>query len=258
MGRGDWLATLLAAACFYHFGREVERYLGIIKFAGIVVTAALAAAALGFAASPPDVGAAGAAAAGVLVAYMRLWPVNRVSMFGSVAFSARDFLVAFIGLSVLGSLGGGQRRWEGLVPLAGLAATVLFLVVVDRDSARAKFHARRHTALYGDGRSATEIDWSAVPRAGLHELTLMELERVEAKANVDGMRSLTGRGARVRPSPAASRFTRARERRVARPRPPLRLDWRRWSTPTGRTPRGERAGSSRPASRAGRSSRSRR
>ena len=175
-------------------GREVERYLGIIKFAGIVVTAALAAAALGFAASLPDVGAAGAAgaaAAGVLVAYMRLWPVNRVSMFGSVAFSARDFLVAFIGLSVLGSLGGGQLRWEGLVPLAGLAASVLFLVVVDRDSARAKFHARLHTALYGDGRSATEIDWSAVPRAGLHELTLMELERVEAKANVDGMRSLT-------------------------------------------------------------------
>jgi len=166
VGRGDWLATLFAAACFYHFGREVERYLGVIKFAG-------------------------AAAAGVLVAYMRLWPVNRVSMFGSVAFSARDFLVAFIGLSVLGSLGGGQLRWEGLVPLAGLAATVLFLVIVDRDSARAKFHARRHTALYGDGRSATEIDWRAVPRAGLHELTLMELERVEAKANVDGMRSLT-------------------------------------------------------------------
>ena len=79
MGRGDWLGTLFVSACFYHFGREVERYLGIIKFAGIVVTAALAAAALGFAASLPDVGAAGATAAGVLVAYMRLWPVNRLA-----------------------------------------------------------------------------------------------------------------------------------------------------------------------------------
>ena len=191
MGRGDWLGTLFAAAVFQQFGREVERYLGVIKFCGIVVTAALAAAGLGFAASLPDVGAAGATAAGVLVAYMRLWPVNRVSMFGSVGLSARDVLLAFVAYSVLASLGGGQLHWEGLVPLAGLAATLLFLMVVDRDSARAKFHARLNTALYGDGRSATEIDWDAVPRAGLHELTLLELERVEAKAKTDGMRSLT-------------------------------------------------------------------
>jgi len=191
IGRGDWLGTLFASACFYHFGREVERYLGVIKFAGIVVTAALAAAALGFAASLPDVGAAGATAAGVLVAYMRLWPVNRVSMFGSVALSARDVLLAFVGVSLLGSLGGGQLHWEGLVPLAGVAATLLFLVVVDRDSARAKFHARLNTALYGHGASADDIAWETIPRAGLHELTLLELERVQAKATAQGMRSLT-------------------------------------------------------------------
>ena len=191
VGRGDLLGTIFAAACFYHFGREVERYLGIVKFAGIVVTAALAAAALGFAASLPDVGAAGASAAGVLVAYMRLWPVNRVSIFGSVALSARDVLLALVGLSLVSSLGGGQLHWEGLVPLAGLAATLLFLLVVDRDSARAKFHARLNSALYGDGRSQNDIDWSAIPRDGLHELTLLQLERVEAKATEHGMRSLT-------------------------------------------------------------------
>jgi hypothetical protein len=127
----------------------------------------------------------------VLVAYTRLWPVNRVSVFGSVALSARDVLLGFVGLSLLSSLGGGQLHWEGLVPLAGLAATLLFLLVVDRDSARAKFHARLNTALYGDGRAANEIEWSAVPRDGLHELTLLQLERVEAKAKQHGLRSLT-------------------------------------------------------------------
>lgn len=191
VGRRDLIGTVFAVACLYHFGREVERYLGLIKFAGIVVTAGLAAAGLAFAASLPEVGAARAVVAGMLVAYMRLWPVNRVALFGSVALSARDFLILLIGYSVLGSLGGGQLNWEGLVPLAGLGASLLFLLIIDRDSAGAKFRSRLDTALYGDESASKEIDWETVPRAGLHELTLLELERVEAKAKEHGMRSLT-------------------------------------------------------------------
>ena len=192
VGRGDWFGALFAAACFYHFGREVERHLGVIKFAGLVVTAALAAAAIGFAATLWDVGASGAVAAGVLVAYTRLWPLNRVSLFGTSAMRARDLLIGYVGLSLLGSFGGGQMRWEGLVPVAGLAATLLFLTVVDGDSAAAKYRERLNTALYGGAAwSHEEIDWRAVPRDGLHELTLYELERVEAKATRDGTRSLT-------------------------------------------------------------------
>jgi membrane associated rhomboid family serine protease len=191
VGRGPWFGGLFAAFCFYHFGRDVERYLGVVKFAGLVVTAALAAAALGYAGGLPEVGAAGATAAGVLVAYMRLWPVNRVALFGSAAFRARDLLVAYVGLSLFGSFGGGQARWDGLVPVAGLAATLLFLVVIDRDSAGAKFRQRLDTALYGDGSSGNEIDWEGIPRDGLHTLTVDELERIRAKAVAEGMRSLT-------------------------------------------------------------------
>lgn len=192
VGRGDWLSVLCSAACFIHFGREVERCIGLIKFAGLVVTAALGAAAIGFAAALTDVGASGAVAAGVLVAYARLWPLNRVSLFGTSALSARDLLIGYIGLTLLGAVGGGQLRWDGLVPVAGLASALLFLTVVDRDSAGAKFRQRLNTALYGEGTwSREEIDWQGVPRDGLHELTLHELERVEAKATRDGARSLT-------------------------------------------------------------------
>jgi membrane associated rhomboid family serine protease len=192
VGRGDWLGAIFAAACLYHFGREVERHLGVIRFAGLVVTAALAAAALGFAAALADVGASGAVAAGVIIAYMRLWPLNRVSLFGTSAMSARDILIGYVGLSLLASFGGGQLRWEGLVPVAGVAATLLFLMVVEHDSAGAKFRAKLNTALYGEATwSREEIDWQSVPRDGLHELTVHELDRVEAKAQRDGVRSLT-------------------------------------------------------------------
>lgn len=191
MGRGDWWGGVVSAVCLYQFGPDVERTLGPVKFAGLVVTAALAAATVGFAAPLPDVGAIGAITAGVLVAYMRLWPVNRVSVFGSAAFGARDALLVFVGLSALGSIGGGQVRLDGLVPLAGLAATLLFLRIVDHDSAGAEFRKRLDTALYGDRSTGGEIDWASVPRGGLHELTLHELERVEAKAQSDGARSLT-------------------------------------------------------------------
>lgn len=191
VGRGPWFGGLFAALCFYQFGREVERYLGVVKFAGMVVTAALAAAAVGYAGGLPEVGAASATAAGVLVAYMRMWPVNRVSFFGYVAFRARDLLVVYLGYSLLGSVGGGQLRWDGLVPVAGAAATLLFLVIIDRDSARAKFRQRLDAALYGDGSSRGEIEWGTIPREGLHALTLEELERIEAKAKESGIRALT-------------------------------------------------------------------
>ena len=191
MGRGDWLGALLAAACLYNFGPDVERSLGTVKFTGMIVTSALAAAAIGFAAPLPEVGAVGAITAGVLVAYMRLWPVNRVSLFGYTAVSARDALIGYVGLSVYGSVIGGQMRWEALVPLAGLAAALLFLRIIDHDSAGAKFRQRLDTAMYGERGRAKEIDWTSVPREGLHELTLHELERVEAKAMADGVRALS-------------------------------------------------------------------
>ena len=191
VGRGPWFGGLFAALCFYHFGGEVERYLGVVKFAGMVVTAALAAAAVGYAGGLPEVGAAGATAAGVLVAYMRMWPINRVSLFGYVAFRARDLLIAYLGFSLVGSLVGGQLRWDGLVPVGGAAATLLFLAIIDRDSAGAKFRQRLDTALYGDGSSRGEIDWETIPREGLHALTVQELERIEAKARAEGTRALT-------------------------------------------------------------------
>jgi membrane associated rhomboid family serine protease len=191
VGRGPWFGGLFAALCFYQFGREVERHLGIIKFAGMVLTAALAAAAVAYAGALPEVGAAGATAAGVLVAYMRLWPLNRVSLFGWTALRARDLLIVYVGYSLLGSLGAGQLRWDGLVPAAGLAATLLFLRIVDHDSAGAKFRQRLDTALYGDKSDRGEIDWSSIPRNGLHELTLDELVRIESKATEHGTRSLT-------------------------------------------------------------------
>jgi membrane associated rhomboid family serine protease len=191
VGRGPWFGGLFAALCFYQFGREVERYLGAVKFAGMVVTAALAAAAVGYAGGLPEVGAAGATAAGVLVAYMRMWPVNRVSLFGWAAFRARDLLIVYVGYSLLGSVGGGQLRWDGLIPAAGAAAALLFLVVIDRDSAGAKFRQRLDRALYGDGSSRNEIDWEGIPRDGLHGVTLEELERIEAKARASGIRALT-------------------------------------------------------------------
>jgi hypothetical protein len=79
--------------------------------------------------------------------------------------SARDILIGYVGLSLLGSFGGGQLRWEGLVPVAGVAATLLFLMVVDHDSAGAKFRAKVNTALYGKRRGR-------VRRSFVHRLRL--------------------------------------------------------------------------------------
>ncbi len=90
------------------------------------------------------------------------------------------------------------RRFFGLLGLAGtvaivggLAGGLLFCFWLEHTSAGSLYRRRLRTALVGDASSWNDVDWDAIPREGLHQITVEELDRVIAKARAYGVRSLT-------------------------------------------------------------------
>ena len=183
--------AILAAVILVYFGRDLEKNLGTGKFLVLYSLSALGGVTTQLMA-PPRIPIAGgtAAAIGALVAYAYLWPLNRVSVFGAFAIGPRQLLMISVGYRFLwgGGLAGGGA---GLSLLGGLGMGAVFCVWMSHTSAASKYRRSLRTALVGDAASWNTLDWDAIPREGLHALTLEELDRVMAKAKTKGIRSLT-------------------------------------------------------------------
>ena len=182
--------AILAAVILVYFGRDLEKNLGTGKFLVLYFLSALGGVTAQLMA-PPRVPIAGgtAAAIGALVAYSYLWPLNRVSVFGTMAIGPRQLLMISVGYRFL--WGGGLAGGAGLSLLGGLAMGAVFCAWMSHTSAASKYRRSLRTALVGDAASWSTLDWDAIPREGLHALTLEELDRVMAKAKTKGIRSLT-------------------------------------------------------------------
>jgi membrane associated rhomboid family serine protease len=183
--------TALATIILVYFGRDVERQLGLPRFlllyflsAGVGVGAQLMMPSASLAA-----GTAGAI--GVLVVYARLWPLNRVPLFGYTAIGARELLMVGVGYRLLWRFGFGGGSDMGLAALGGLAGGALFCAWLEHTSAGSEYRRRVRSALVGDSKSWSEVDWDAIPREGLHSLNIEELDRIAAKAQANGIKVLT-------------------------------------------------------------------
>lgn len=183
--------AVLAAVILIYFGRDLEKNLGTGKFLVLYFLSALAGVSAQLMAPPRAPLAGGTAAAiGALVVYAYLWPLNRVQVFGTMTIGPRQLLLISVGYRFLwgfGLAGGGT----GLSLLGGVGMGALFCVWLSHTSAASKYRRSLRTALVGDAASWNSVDWDAIPREGLHALTLEELDRVRTKATASGIRSLT-------------------------------------------------------------------
>ncbi|MEO7083631.1 MAG: rhomboid family intramembrane serine protease [Gemmatimonadaceae bacterium] len=142
---GSWLHILGNAMFFWVFGNNIEDSMGPGRFLTFYITCGLVAAGVDIAAQPaspiPTVGASGAIA-GVLGAYLVLYPKVRVNMlfifvifFKVFAIPAWLVLIYWFGLQVLAvNWGGGPTEMSGGVAvwahiggfLAGMVLVKLF------------------------------------------------------------------------------------------------------------------------------------
>lgn len=180
--------TAVAAVVLASFGPEVERQLGRPKLWAIYLTTAVAGGATALAMPGFPAGGALAGAIGLLVVYAHFWPLNRVPILGFTAIGPRELLAVLLGYRLFFGLGGS---WFDAAPFAGLAAGLLWLAALHHTSAASQYRRRLQTALVGDRASWADVDWDAIPRDGLHPITLEELDRVIAKGRAHGVRALT-------------------------------------------------------------------
>jgi hypothetical protein len=188
------LDALPAAAILFYFGPEVEKKLGPWKYVLLFVVSALGGIGVELLLPPGPLGGGPAAAIGVLVVHAYLWPLNRVRMLGIVTVGPRELLLFMVGYRFLwrfgfGGMGGGGM--PGLGVLGGAAGGALFCAWLSHTSAGSRYRRTLRTAMVGDASSWSSLDWDAIPREGLHALTVEELDRVRAKVEAQGVRALS-------------------------------------------------------------------
>jgi hypothetical protein len=181
-----------AAAILYYFGPEVERKLGVWRFLLLFVLSALGGIGVELLLPAGPLAGGPAAAIGVLVVHAYLWPLNRVRMLGIITVGPRELLLFMIGYRFLWRFGfGGMGAMPGLGVLGGAAGGALFCAWLSHTSAGSQYRRTLRTAMVGDATAWSSLDWDAIPRDGLHALTVEELDRVRAKVESQGIRSLS-------------------------------------------------------------------
>lgn len=183
---------LPAAAILFYFGPEVEKKLGAWKFLVLFAVSALGGIGVELLLPAGPLGGGPAAAIGVLVVHAYLWPLNRVRMLGIVTVGPRELLLFMVGYRLLWRFGfGGMGGMPGMGVLGGAGGGALFCAWLSQTSAASQYRRTLRSALVGDASSWSSLDWDAIPRDGLHALTVEELDRVRAKVEAQGIRALS-------------------------------------------------------------------
>ena len=181
--------ALVGALVLATFGPDVERQFGVWMFLALFLTSAIGGAAALIITPNLPAGGVFAGAVGLLVVYAYLWPLNRVPIFGFGAVTARDALIFLVGYRLLFGFGFARGGMIDATPFGGLAVGLLWMAVLQHTSAASKYRRRLREALVGK-QAWSSIDFDAIPRQGLHALVLEELDRVRAKYEAQGARSL--------------------------------------------------------------------
>jgi membrane associated rhomboid family serine protease len=177
----------------FFFGPQLERRLGAPHFLTLYLLSGLGGAALSFITPQVSIVGASAAVFGVVLAFARFWPNQKIYVYGVIPVEARYLvLLTFLYELVMGTrnVSDGVAHYAHL---GGYIAAFLYLQWLERNSAKEQFRQRVDKALYGapvDSRPTTP-EWGLIRREGLHPLNLEELDRIEKKITEQGSASLT-------------------------------------------------------------------
>ncbi|MDQ6885955.1 MAG: rhomboid family intramembrane serine protease [Gemmatimonadota bacterium] len=173
----------------YFFGPRVEERLGGPHFLWLYFLSGMSGALLSWVFAPTTgvIGASGAIF-GVMLAYARFWPHDRILIWGIVPVEARWLVGITTGIELFfiqpGARGGGIAHFAHLGGYAGAAA---FLVWLHWRSPGKRFRTRVSKPVA----AADSRRWSTIDRDTVHEVNRGELDRILDKINASGITSLT-------------------------------------------------------------------
>ena len=172
----------------YFFGPRVEARLGSSRFTTLYLVAGVAGALLSTALAPryPIIGASGAVF-GVLLAFARFWPRERIFIWGVLPVEARWLVIIYAALDLFGANGYGRAGIANFAHLGGFAGALLYLLFLERRQGARRF---KRAATPKVPESALD-NWKSVDRGSIHAVNREEVDRILDKISASGLASLT-------------------------------------------------------------------
>ena len=174
----------------YFFGPRVEQRIGSERFFSLYMISGITGGLLSFVFAPaaPIVGASGAIF-GVMLAYARFWPRDRIYIWGVLPIEARWLVIGYTVLSLWGGFGGGASQTAHFAHLGGFVGGFFCLLYMQRHQGTKRF--RQQATAPPPTKDALVGDWRRVDRSRIHAINREEVDRILDKINKSGLASLT-------------------------------------------------------------------
>ena len=172
----------------YFFGPRVESRMGSQRFITLYLVSGIVGALLSVVLAPrnPILGASGAVL-GVLMAFARFWPRERIYIWGVIPIEARWLVIIYAAIDILGFNGFGRFGVANVAHLGGFAGALLYLLFLERRQGARRF---KQTATPKVPESSLG-NWKNVDRGSIHSVNREEVDRILDKISASGLASLT-------------------------------------------------------------------
>ncbi len=169
------------------FGPRLEAEMGDRDFLLLYFMSGIAGALLSC--ITPYVAIVGASGAvyGVLLAYARFWPRDRLLIWGVVPIEARYLIVIMIVLSIFGGISGAGNIAH-FAHLGGFLGGYLFLKFREWRMPSRRFKEKLAPPPLNRG---TIERWRKIDRSTMHEVNRTEFDRIMGKIETQGVQSLS-------------------------------------------------------------------
>ena len=178
----------------YVFGPRLETLLGGPRFITLYLLSGLGGALLSFVPPFYFVGILGASGAvlGVVTAYARVWPDQRLYFYGIVPILAWWIPAGYALYSIAGfinpSIGAGTAHFGHL---GGIVVGYAYMALLSRHSAAKRFQRQASAMIPIASESEALRRWNAIPVSQLHELNRGEVIRLLEKVRAQGVKRLS-------------------------------------------------------------------
>jgi membrane associated rhomboid family serine protease len=186
---GGLTHILFNMLALYFFGPRVELRLGTERFFALYFISGIFGALLSFVFAPyvPIIGAS-AAIFGVMIAFARFWPRDRIMIWGIIPVEARWLVIITTVMSLVSGLGGSRSGVADFAHLGGYLGGFLYLLFLERRQGARRF---KREAMAAPPVDALEGSWKKVNRDSIHAVNRDEVNRILDKISASGLKSLT-------------------------------------------------------------------
>src|ERR1019366_4652014 len=184
---GGFMHILLNMLGLFIFGPRVEQRLGGERFLWLYFLSGISGALLSYFLVPSLLIGASAAIYGVVLAFARFWPTDKIYIWGVLPLEARWLVIITIVWAIYSGLNGSTGGVADFAHLGGYIGAYLYLRWLEETKGSKRF--RELAASAPPDRQLS--NWKRVNLQSVHELNRDEVNRILDKISASGLGSLT-------------------------------------------------------------------